>query len=57
MLRRHARCRENRRFIAISPDGDVYFLRTRKAEVDVIGVGARKVRANARRLTGAKTFP
>jgi hypothetical protein len=37
----------SRRFIAISPDGDVYFLRTRKTEVDVIGVGARKVRANA----------
>jgi hypothetical protein len=37
----------SRRFIAISPDGDVYFLRTRKTEVDVIGVGARKVHANA----------
>lgn len=37
----------SRQFIAISPDGDVYFLRTRKTEVDVIGVGARKVRANA----------
>jgi hypothetical protein len=37
----------SRRFIAISPDGDVYFLRTRKTDVDVIGVGARTVRANA----------
>lgn len=52
----------SRRFIAISPDGDVYFLRTRKSEVDVIGVGARKVRTNAvienpnlPRLTDAET--
>jgi hypothetical protein len=37
----------SRRFIAISPDGDVYFLRSRKSEVDVIGVGSRNVRANA----------
>jgi hypothetical protein len=37
----------SRRFIAISPDGDVYFLRSRKSEVDVIGVGSRSVRANA----------
>jgi hypothetical protein len=37
----------SRRFIAISPDGDVYFLRTRKTEVDVVGVGSRNVRANA----------
>jgi hypothetical protein len=37
----------SRRFIAISPDGDVYFLRSRMAEVDVIGVGSRNVRANA----------
>jgi hypothetical protein len=37
----------SRRFIAISPDGDVYFLRSRKSEVDVIGVGSRDVRSNA----------
>jgi hypothetical protein len=37
----------SRRFIAISPDGDVYFLRSRMSEVDVIGVGSRKVRSNA----------
>jgi hypothetical protein len=37
----------SRRFIAVSPDGDVYFLRSRKSEVDVIGVGSRNVRANA----------
>jgi len=37
----------SRRFIAISPDGDVYFLRSRKTEVDVIGVGSRKVRSTA----------
>jgi hypothetical protein len=36
----------SRRFIAISPDGEVYFLRTRKTEVDLIGVGARPVRAS-----------
>jgi hypothetical protein len=34
----------SRRFIAVSPDGDVYFLRTRKSGVDVIGVGSRIVR-------------
>jgi hypothetical protein len=37
----------SRRFIAISPDGDVFFLRTRKTDVDVIGVASRNVRANA----------
>jgi len=37
----------SRRFIAISPDGEVYFLRSRKAEVDVVGVGSRKVRPTA----------
>ncbi len=37
----------SRRFVAISPEGDVYFLRSRKSEVDVIGVGSRSVRANA----------
>jgi hypothetical protein len=37
----------SRRFIAISPDGDVYFLRSRKAGVDVIGVGSRNVRSTA----------
>ena len=28
-----------RRFVTVSPDGDVYFLRTRQGVVDVIGVG------------------
>jgi hypothetical protein len=37
----------SRRFIAISPDGDVYFLRSRKDNVDLIGVGSRNVRATA----------
>ncbi len=37
----------SRRFVAISPDGDVYFLRTRNNEVDVVGVGSRNVRADA----------
>jgi hypothetical protein len=31
----------SRRFVTVSPDGDVYFLRTRKGIVDVIGVGFR----------------
>jgi hypothetical protein len=35
----------SRRFIAISPDGDVYFLRTGTSEVDLIGVGSRAVHA------------
>jgi hypothetical protein len=37
----------SRRFIAITPDGDVYFLRSRKGEVDVVGVGSRNVRPSA----------
>jgi hypothetical protein len=37
----------SRRFIAISPDGEVYFLRSRKTGVDVIGVGSRNVRPTA----------
>jgi hypothetical protein len=37
----------SRRFIAISPDGDVYFLRTGKADVDLIGVGSRSIQAGA----------
>ncbi len=35
-----------RRFVTISAEGDVYFLRMRNGEVDVIGVGARNVRAD-----------
>jgi hypothetical protein len=31
-----------RRFVTVSADGNVYFLRTRNGEVDVIGVGARR---------------
>ncbi len=34
----------SRRFVTISPDGDVYFLRTRKGVVDVIGVGFEPMR-------------
>jgi hypothetical protein len=34
----------SRRFVTVSPDGDVYFLRTRKGVVDVIGVGFRPMR-------------
>ena len=36
-----------RRFVTVSADGNVYFLRTRDGQVDVIGVGARNVRADA----------
>jgi streptogramin lyase len=35
----------SRRFITISPDGDVYFLRTASTEVALIGVGSRTVHA------------
>jgi hypothetical protein len=35
-----------RRYVTVSGEGDVYFLRTRKNEVDVIGVGAREVRGS-----------
>lgn len=30
-----------RRFVTVTADGDVYFLRTRRNEVDVLGVGSR----------------
>ena len=33
----------SRRFVTVSPDGEVYFLRTRKTGVDVLGVGFRKI--------------
>jgi hypothetical protein len=32
-----------RRFVTVSPEGDVYFLRTRQKGVDVLGVGFRKL--------------
>lgn len=35
----------SRRFVTVSESGDVYFLRTRQASVDVIGVGFRPLRA------------
>ena len=34
-----------RRFVTVSADGDVYFLRIRNEEVDVLGVGGRNVRS------------
>ena len=37
-----------RRFVTVSPDGDVYFLRTRKGVVDVLGVGFRPMKKNSR---------
>ncbi len=35
----------SRRFVTVSETGDVYFLRTRQASVDVLGVGFRPLRA------------
>jgi hypothetical protein len=35
----------SRRFVTVSEMGDVYFLRTRQASVDVLGVGFRPLRA------------
>ena len=32
-----------RRFVTVSPDGDVYFLRTRNGSSDILGVGFRRV--------------
>ena len=37
----------SRRFVAVSPEGEVYFLRTRKTGVDVLGVGFRKIASSA----------
>ena len=37
----------SRRFVAVSGDGDVYFLRTQQGAVDVLGVGFQAVSANA----------
>jgi hypothetical protein len=34
----------SRRFVTVSQDGDVYFLRTQQASVDVLGVGFRPLR-------------
>jgi hypothetical protein len=34
----------SRRFVTISPEGEVYFMRTRKGIVDVIGVGFRPIK-------------
>jgi hypothetical protein len=36
----------SRRYVTISETGDVYFLRTRQASVDVLGVGFRPLRAS-----------
>jgi hypothetical protein len=35
----------SRRFVSVSENGEVYFLRTQKASVDVLGVGFRPLRA------------
>ena len=42
----------SRRFVAISPEGDVYFLRGRKGAVDVLGIGVRTVK-NTSLIEGA----
>jgi hypothetical protein len=36
-----------RRFVTVSGDGDVYFLRTRTSDIEVVGVGFRPLRDNA----------
>lgn len=33
----------SRRFVTVSPEGEVYFMRTRTSGVDVLGVGFRKI--------------
>lgn len=33
----------SRRFVTVSPEGDVYFLRTRKGSVDLLGVGFQPI--------------
>jgi hypothetical protein len=37
----------SRRFVTVSPDGEVYFMRTREKSVDVLGVGFRKLSRTA----------
>lgn len=46
----------SRRFATVSPDGDVYFLRTRKGVVDVIGVGFRPLK-NAKVIDFGRPAP
>ncbi len=33
-----------RRFVTVSPDGDVFFLRTKKGSSDILGVGFRRIK-------------
>lgn len=47
----------SRRFVTISPDGDVFFLRSRKGEVDVLGVGSREVRKQQTVIDGVSAAP
>ena len=42
----------SRRFVTVSPDGDVYFLRTQNAKVDVLGVGFRVMKNGVIDLAG-----
>ena len=42
----------SRRFVTVSPEGDVYFLRTQKAKVDVLGVGFRVMKNGVIDLSG-----
>ena len=46
-----------RRFVTISPDGDVYFLRTRKGASNILGVGFRRVAGNEALPYGAPVAP
>jgi len=45
----------SRRFVTISPEGDVYFLRNQKGEVDVLGVGSREVHKRQTIIDGIPT--
>ncbi len=45
----------SRRFVTVSENGDVYFLRTQTASVDVLGVGFRPLRAKV--IDGGRRAP
>lgn len=46
-----------RRFVAISPDGDVYFLRARRGSANILGVGFRSVAKGEALPYGAAVAP
>ncbi|MCI4678267.1 hypothetical protein K9U39_07760 [Rhodoblastus acidophilus] len=46
-----------RRFVTVSPDGEVYFLRTRKGSSNILGVGFRRVAKGEALPYGAAVAP